>query len=258
MSLDAPAADQEIAWTTEVSFETLHQHRLFKPTHVYRYADIPATQWWHKAIGLTHSAYYHKYRLGAVLTYLAVDVFDVALMPQDPITVRFKTLLGRYAFAPEKPPRYGGLDALALVTADGREAARLTSFWLWFRTPEEGKPGTIAEPPPLFPHSDRLFDAHSQAPAFAGTPAGEFCWTRRETDLNQHVNSLSFLERAENALTDAGVNVPPTGRFEIWYQKPGFAGQRTAAFWERAAAGVQVRLVNAETGQPMTVLKFPA
>lgn len=257
MSPEAPATQNEIIWTTEVAFETLHQHRLFKPTHVYRYADIPTTQWWHACIGMSHSAYYGKYRLGAVLTYLAVDIFDVAMMPQDPVTVRFKTSLGRYAFAPEKPPRYGGIDDLRLVSGDGREAARVTSYWLWFRTPVEGKPGTIAEPPPLFAPADRLFDPHSQAPAFAGTPAGEFRWTRRETDLNQHVNSLSFLERAENALADAGVTPAPTGRFEIWYQKPGFVGQRTAAFWERAEEGIRVRLANADTGQPMTVLRFP-
>lgn len=258
MSLDAVASDHEIVWKTEVAFETLHQHRLFKPTHVYRYADIPGTQWWHNAIGLTHSEYFKRHRLGAVLTWLAVDVNDVALMPQDPITVRFKTLLGRYASVPEKPARYGAVDELALVADDGRVAARLSSYWLWFRTPVEGKPGTIAEPPPLFQHADRLFAPHPQAAAFEGAPAGEFRWTRRETDLNQHVNSLSFLERAENALTDIGVTVAPTGRFEIWYQKPGFAGQRTAAFWERFEDGVRVRLANAETGQGMTVLKFPA
>lgn len=258
MSLDAAATDHEIHWKTEVSFETLHQHRLFKPTHVYRYADIPTTQWWHQSIGLTHSEYYRRHRLGAVLTYLAVEIHDVALMPQDPITVRMKTHLGRYASAPEKPPRYGGIDELALVSDDGRAAASLTSYWLWFRTPLEGKPGTIAEPPPLFQPSDRLFEPHTQAPAFEGAPAGEFRWTRRETDLNQHVNSLSFLERAENALTDAGATVSPTGRFEIWYQKPGFADQRTAAFWDRAENGIRVRLANAETGQPMTVLNFPS
>lgn len=257
MSLDAVATDHEIVWKTEVAFETLHQHRLLKPTHVYRYADIPTTQWWRKAIGLTHAQYYHQYRLGAVLTYLAVDIRDVALMPQDPISVRFRTLLGRYASAPEKPPRYGGIDELALVAEDGREAARITSYWLWFRTPVEGKPGTIAEPPPLFQGSDRMFPPHTQAAAFDGAPAGEFRWSRRETDLNQHVNSLAFVERAENALADAGVAVAPVGRFEIWYQKPGFAGQRTAAFWERVTDGVRVRLVNAETGGPMTVLRFP-
>lgn len=250
-------AEGPIRTTAEVSFETLHQRRLVKPTHVYRYADAPGTQWWRRAVGMTHSDYYRRYRLGAVLTYLAVDVFDVPLMPQDAITVEYDGPLGRYVYSPDKPARYGGLDHLALIAEDGREAARLRSYWLWFRTPEQGRPGTIAEPPPLFPPRDEVFDPHPAAPAVTGTLATRFRWTRRETDLNQHVNSLSFLERAENAVAEAGLAVSPTGRWEIWYAKPGFEGRQVDAYVAEAATHIDVRLTDTEATHPLATLRLP-
>jgi hypothetical protein len=247
-------SDQPFELRAEVSFESLHQHLYLKPSFIYRYADGVGTAWWKALVGRTHSEYFAEAHLGAVLTFLRIDIRPTPLMPQDELAIRFTTRLGRYAFLPGKPPRYGGIDDIWLSDKAGQEAAHLQAYWLWFHHNPAGKPGTIAAPPPLFPPVERDLPPHPQAPEAHGAPAATFRWTRRETDLNQHVNSIAFIERAENALADAQVATPAAGRTEVWYLKPGFAGDEAEALVEPRADGVYVTLRGA--AHVMTVLRL--
>lgn len=246
MSELAVPSDKPFELRAEVSFESLHQHLFLKPSFIYRYADGVGTEWWKSLVGRTHSEYFAEAHLGAVLTYLRVDILPTPLMPQDEVKIRFTTRLGRYAYMPGKPARYGGIDEITILDRQGRAAAHLEAYWLWFHHSPTGKPGTIAEPPPLFPPVDRELAPHAAPPAAAGKPGARFRWARRETDLNQHVNSIAFIERAENVLADAQVETPEAGRTEVWYMKPGFAGAETESLIDAQARSVVVTLKTAQ------------
>jgi hypothetical protein len=254
MSITQIPYDAPVALQLEVPFEALTQERLLKPTQVGRFTDLPGSQWWQRSLRKSHSDYFLAHYLGAVVTYLKISVEPVRLMPQQPVEVRFQTRLGAYAVA-GKPSRHGGIDTLEICDRTGARALRMETYWLWFSMPPGGRPGTLQNPPPEFDNVERQFEAHKAYPEVTGDPQRPFTWTRRETDLNQHVNSLAYYERAENALTDAGEPIGSTGDFEAWYVKPAFMGQRARAFLVRGDQHI-VRLA-AEDGPTSTVLSFP-
>jgi hypothetical protein len=256
LPMGVPTSDHPVRARVEAAFETLTQHAFLKSTEIYRYGDTPMHTWWLDAVGMSFSRFYERHFIGAVLTYLRIAVYPVRVMPQDELSVSFQTLLGKSVPHDGKPSRYGGRDIVGVAGADGALAAELTGHWFWFAQPPGKKPGTLKEPPPLFPPVERLLEPDPPAPVVAGAPANAFVWTRRESDLNQHVTSLAFVERAENALADAGIKLPKTGVVEVWYQKPAFSGGRTEAFVEEAEGVRHVRLADAESGVTSTVLRF--
>lgn len=226
MNLASPF-DAEVLAFTEIVWDSITQASTLKPVHVFRYADIGGTAWWRQVVGTTWSAYFETHRLGAVLTYVRLEMFEHSITPLTPARVRWTTHLGKFPDT-MRPPRYGGVDMVALETREGTSIARVRSTWLWFHIPEDGsKPGTIDRPPPGFP-VERSLKPPPSPPELEDREVPliqRFRWSERDTDLNQHVNSIAYWERFENALADWGRSLPVPGSFAIWYRKPAFLGQ---------------------------------
>lgn len=249
--------DRPVEATVEIAFETLNQDQFLKPTQVYRYGEAAGARWWQDMVGVSFSDYFLQHFNGSVLTYLRIQVEPVKLMPQQTLRVTVQSLLGKYPPAKGKAARYGGHDIVTLATEDGQVVARLWGYWLWFHFPMDGgKPGTLTEPPPIFEPIDRELAAQPPLPEVAGDHVNSFAWTLRETDLNRHATSLAYLERAENAVADAGVALNGVGTSEIWYLKPGFPGQRMDAWVHPGDGETLVRLENCETGKTATILRM--
>lgn len=219
--------DDAVKIEIETPYDTLTQDGFLKPTMANRFGDPASVTWWRHAAQTSWSAYFERHRLGAVITHMRMDSETVRTAPQAVITVHFSSRLGRFPATDGRPQRYGGIDSLDLFNA-GSRIGGLTCSWLWFRLPENGKPGTLTEAPPEFPIERVL-----PAPPAVVEPEGlrevsTFRWADRETDLNQHVNSIALAERCENTLADALPSRTALSSLEIWYLKPAFAGQAAA------------------------------
>ncbi len=247
--------DEAIRTPQRVPFESLHQERFLKGPEIYRFGDESYERWFTQALGMSHSAYFERYHLGAVVTYLTIEVFPVRFMPRDAVTVVAEGILGRHPH-PRGEPRYGAVDRLSIENEAGETAARLESNWLWFNMAPGKKPATITTPPPEAAPVDRVFPAIPAVPAGAGERINGFRWAPRETDLNQHVNSMAWVARAENALADAGVVFGPLGKIEIWYQRPGFQGEAMESYVDSLDGAHTVRLVKQDGEITCAVARF--
>ena len=250
--------DQAISTSVELAFETLNQDQTLKATQVYRYGEAAGARWWQEMVGCSFSDYFLQYFIGSVLTYLRVEIEPIRLMPQQTVHVTVRSHLGKYPPARGKPARYGGHDLITIETETGDTVARLWGCWLWFHFPMDGgKPGTLTEPPPRFEPVEREIAAQPAMPAVEGNRVHSFVWTLRETDLNRHATSLAYVERAENAVADTGAQPGGVGTTEIWYLKPGFAGQRMEAWVQPGHGETLVRLENSERATTSTILRLP-
>ena len=254
MSASLETLDRLLTGSIEVQFESIDQDAFLKPTDIYRFGDALGTQFWMDAIGMAHSDYFKLHNIGAVLTYLDLRAEDAKVMPQEMARVELRSTLGLYPPQGGKPARYGGTDSISIFNPAGEKAGSLAATWLWFHLGNANrKPGTLTEAPPLYEAAQAQLQPPPAVPEVgAGQRANQFRWTRRESDLNKHVNSIAYVQRVENGLADAGLVFRPR-RMEIWYQKPAFIGQAMETVIHEEGDRLAMRLTQPESGATCAV-----
>lgn len=243
-----------------VGFGDINQAGLLKPTAVFRLMTGALDHWWPAATGLPGPEFLEKTELRSAMVQLEIVRSTVRVPDEQELVLDFACDLGAAHPGSGKPPRYGGRDRLALRPADEPGApavATWTAWWLWFRQGDGGRLRLLDEPAPgLLAEQDDRFDDMEPAPAVdAGEDASTFRWTSRETDLNEHVFFMSYVERGENALADAGVDTGTLHRWRTWFLRPAFLGERMTAQVEQRGDAFLVALHNEDRSEVSAVVR---
>lgn len=245
-----------ITWagTARTAFVHLSQGGLLKPTGLWDLLSPTMNEFWPAAVGATGADYLDATGVRSVLMQLSAERAPHPVPDDHDLSIGIATTLGALPGSGGRPPRYGGLDRVEvrdLGVQDGPVHARWSAWWLWFTAGEHGAIHPLHEPAPkVVVDQDDVLDAPLPVPRIeGGVAASRFRWTSRETDMNDHVFFLSYPQRAENALADAGLDTGALHRWHVWFVRPSFLHEAMTAEVAPDADGWMVALRNDERGE---------
>lgn len=248
-------ATVQMRGTARTAWGHLSQGGLLKPTVVWDLASPTLNEFWPTATGDSGNAYLDTTGVRTLLLQVAVERVTRPVPDEHDLLVEVDTTLGAL---PGDTPRYGGFDRIRLRDPDGDAVvASWTGWWLWFRAGEHGALSLLHEPAPgVIVDQDDVLPEAVRPPRSAQPAVGtRFRWTARETDTNDHVFSLAYLERAENALADQGVDTSTLHRWHVWFQRPSFLGEAMACEIEHTTDGRLVALRNTARDEVSAVVR---
>jgi hypothetical protein len=192
---------------------TVQQRELF------RLMERTGPQWWRPAAGMTREQFWTTRQCALMARSSTIRILQSGCRPNDQVTVEHVITHGRRE-RPQREPEYGFVDELRVLReADGAVLADLTMNTVWVDAGENG-PRIAPAPPRGLNCPLRELPAIEPLPAVAEPLAtARFHWTERECDVtNRHVSFPSYVERAENALADAGLAMPERPVWQGWYR----------------------------------------
>ncbi|WP_165964014.1 hypothetical protein [Actinomadura sp. KC216] len=201
---------------------TLQQDELF------RFMEGTGPQWWLPVSGMTREEFWRSRMHALVARSTIVRILEGGCRPSDRVTVNHVIRHGRRA-RPNRRPEFGFVDFLEVVRdSDGAVLADLTSHTVWVDF-SSGTP-KVAESPPsgLDCPLEDLPEIDPLPTLTTPVASSSFRWTPRECDVtNNHVSFPSYVERAENALADAGLALPERPVWQGWYRLEFRCDERT-------------------------------
>lgn len=211
--------DDRLAWG-----DADQTNRLKLPVAV-RLAWNANSQFSLEVAGLGRHEFFTTYAMAPVSTFIGVEIADADAFLDDDVTITVDNRIG-YHLGSKR--RYGGIQEFA-ITKTGTLVASLRHYWVWFSfttltTFSEPAPGAK----PGISQDEELAPMPAPPDLAAAAPAGSFRWTMRDTDLNQHVQSLAWIERAENVAADALGRAESYRKAGIWFRQPALAGEEMA------------------------------
>lgn len=211
-----------------------------------------AVQAWSKT---SRGAYTARTGLAPIVTSLKLARAPHQLHIDQKMNLRIAGDYGFFPGAGDAPARFGGRDRIELTT-EGATVVSMGQHWLWHHVRSgdllhEPAPGVatsqdqeLAKPPAR----PRLLDPSVE---------GQFRWTPRETDLNQHINVLGYLERAENVLANAdGLDPETAASVRLWFRRPSFLDDLMTARAGTEGDAMIVELQQASSGNLCATLAF--
>lgn len=253
-----PPLAPRTACRAHIPFEALTQAGALKETCLPQLLRTAGTRWWHEHLGRDWDAYLAEESVRPLVAYLRISCAATSLGAGTEANLAIEVAHGHIPDWRGNGARFGGFDRLQ-VTVDGHAAPVATWVCLWYWLAFE--PGTVptfveSPPPGLLRQDPQLPRVPPRPDGGSAEPVAELTWTPRESDLNEHVFFMSYLERGQNALADAGL--PATYETtEIWYGQPAFSGQHMAvAVDQRDAGSVVVVIRRADTGGVCARIRF--
>jgi hypothetical protein len=239
--------------TATVTYEAVDQNRRLKPSHMMRLFDAAAQHWWTTVTGAARHEFCERAGVRIFMNQLGISTSDVPVTPGDQVSVRMDSITGAEASG----KRYGGDDLVTVTAADGRELARWTGRWWWLNWGDSGPTGFASAPPAGV--SASIHDL--PAPLVPPPPSdvahrGSFTWSLRDTDVNNHVYFLAYLERGENALAEYGAAADTIRSVECFYLRPCVAGQPMNVAVSPVDVGFLVELRHAASGKAAASLTY--
>lgn len=200
-----------------------------QPRELFRFMENTGPQWWVPVSGMTRQAFWSKHRIALVARRTTIRTLEGGCRPSDKVVVEHLIRHGRRA-RPNGPPEYGFVDIVRVrQEPEGVIVSDLTvdSVWLTFQA---GTPRVVTElPAGLNCPVEELPTVDPPPRLGTADDTSGFTWTLRETDItNGHISFPSYLERAENALSDAGHPVPDRLSWQGWYRQQCLGGERMA------------------------------
>lgn len=244
-----------VVWegTARTAFAHLSQGGLLKPTGLLDLLSPTMNDFWPAAVGSTGADYLAATGVRSLLMQLSIERAAHAVADDHDLALRMVTTLGHQPAAAGKPARYGGVDRVEVRSADGPDGpvhATWTAWWLWFTLGAAGIQLLHEPAPGVLVDQDDMLDAPLPVPRLdGGDVASRFRWSSRETDMNNHVFFLSYPQRAENALADAGIDTSALHRWHAWFVRPSFLHEAMTAVVAPDADGWMVALRNDERGE---------
>jgi hypothetical protein len=222
------------------------QHDRLKLASIMRLAWNGYSQFTQLLAGKSRAEYFAETGWSPITTYFAVEATEQATFLDAAVDVHYDDTLGAVG------GRFGGVDQITLRVND-QKVASVRHHWLWFNVSTSS---LLTGPAPLTKVDQGAeLPKPPRPPDRAGAlPAGSFRWTTRETDRNQHVNAAAYIERAENAVADAGADSVPHHRADIWFRRPTFRGDQMNALVRGMDTNVLVDLVAAGSGESCSTL----
>lgn len=246
-------------WTTgdRARFEDIDQGRTFKWAAILRvvaqgHAEAPEGIW----PGGTRAEYSARHGIQSIVSYFEIVRGPHRPMPDEKLELRYERQLGHTLDRTGIARRYGGIDTTWITDHAGLPLVQARHHWLWFR-PQYG--GLLTTPAPGFA-ADQSTELPAPPrrpapprPAATGTP---FRWARRETDLNRHVTFSAYVERAENALADAGTDIGGQPCLAAWFRRPSFMADTMTTTTDSTHDTDTVGLVHKKSGAVCAVLRW--
>lgn len=250
--------------TARTAFAHLSQGSLLKPTALWDLMSASLNEFWPLATGGSGNDFLARTDVRTLLMQVAIERTREPVPDEHDLVVDFATTLGALPGGDTRPPRYGGIDRVVLRDPgrpDGDDVvARWTAHWLWFHALDDGGLTLLHEPAPgVIVAQDSALEEPERPPRPGGAVPGlPFRWTARETDTNDHVFSLSYVERAENALADAGVDTAALHGWRAWYQRPSFLREQMSPEVEQGEGEWTVVLRNVARDSVSAVVRATA
>lgn len=233
-------ADVEARGAARVGFGHLDQRHQLKPTSAFGLLEQLLPEIWTELAGMSRDAYFAAHPARLVFSHLRIQRLPCPLRLDEQVRLEFDGLVGRYP-GRDGQPRFGLQDRFSVLSSDSVPALRWTAEVFWVGVDGERAAGYLRQEAPALRHEQsRELDPPPPRPDVAGEPAGAFRWTPRETDFNRHVYFQSYLERAENALCDAGLDPAAATSWDLWFSRPAFEGEHMALTLGQAADGSRV------------------
>lgn len=230
------------------AFAHLSQGGLLKPTGLLDLLSPTMNDFWPAAVGSTGADYLEATEVRSLLMQLSIERAAHPVADDHDLALDMVTTLGYMPGSGGKPPRYGGVDRVQVRSADdinGPVHATWTAWWLWFRIGPRGIEVLHDPAPKVLVDQDDALDPPLPVPRMdTADVASRFRWSSRETDMNNHVFFLSYPQRAENALADAGIDTSALHRWRAWFVRPSFLHEAMTAEVARDGDGWMVALRN--------------
>lgn len=246
--------------TARTAFGDLSQGNLLKPTALWGLMAPVINEFWPNATGRPGNDFLAATDCRTLLMHLVIERRAVPVPDEHDVVVEIVTPLG--AQRPGgRAPRYGGIDQVRFIDperpAGDQVVATWKGWWLWFRAGEHGSMRLLDQPAPgvALEQDDTLEEPERPPRLDAAEPGSRFRWTSRETDTNDHVFSLSFVERAENALADRGVDTGQVHRWQTWWLRPAFLGEAMLPQVEERDGEWLIALRNLERDEVSAVVR---
>lgn len=196
------------------------QSGVLKLTSVVKFAWAAYRQFTVELAGLSRIDYFTKHGCAPVIAFLEVTSAGPATRLDDEIHMDVRARVG---FVPGEAPRYGGITLLTLTDENGVELGQLRNHWFWFNTETRS---VQREPVFATVDQDEALEEPPERPRLGGDANVQpFRWALRDTDLNHHANTAAYLERAENAIADLGLDAVPLRQAKMWFRRPSFLGE---------------------------------
>lgn len=239
----------------EIIYENLTQDGGIKPTSLVQPLRAAGAQWWATHTGLDWASYCNDRNLRPLVTYLATETPAKGLASGSSVHANLTIAMGRIPGRKPGTYRYGGLDRLELVTEDHQLVASWVCLWFWLSIQDGALPGFLTDPPDDLPARQADLPSVPLAPRLTNSQERErFKWTARETDLNNHVFFLSYLDRGENALANIGCPAPAI--CEAWYSRPAFLGETMVVDAEKSDPPGQLLRIGRTPEDVCAVMRF--
>lgn len=229
MTSEPAVGGHQVHTKTQIALRSLSHLGGLKPSQLSDFHDPAARAFFHDLTGEIRFAFFERAGVRAVITHLAVETTTARLQPDEPVTVIFRMAVGVVeGSAPERPerPRLGATTTME-VFHDDACIVRWDDHARWVRL-EDGVPRPVETLPPEFePAWVGTLPRAPRPPKLEGWgPVTTFTWGPRDTDLNEHVFFLSYLERVEDAFAERRSSHEPPQRCEMWFRSPAFLGER--------------------------------
>jgi acyl-CoA thioesterase FadM len=212
-------------WTHEVrvGWTDVDQDGLLTFSSIFRFVAAGYAGMFPLLTKRSRADYFAAHDLQPIMRHMEVARKPRGARLDEGLSVHFTGRLGFTRDARSGSRRFGGHDAIRLIDEHGETLARWTQDWLWF-APKTGE--LLAEPAPELrtDQSDELPSPEAPPRSSAEAEGGRFRWTRRETDVNRHVTASAYLERAENAVADAGLDAGGLHEADLWFRRPALVG----------------------------------
>jgi hypothetical protein len=238
-------------WDDVVGWLDIDQHRVIKLSSCVRLVWDGYSQFTPRGAGKTRAEYFTETGWQPITTYLEVTGTGRKAHIDDALTGTFDCTVGHLTGATD---RYGGVDSIEW-SVDGEPLVTCRHHWLWF------SPATnslLDHPAPDFAidQSEELAEPPVPPSLDGAREVSSFRWTLRESDINQHVNAVAYIERAENAVADADAEDQELRQAGIWFRRPSFTGERAVARAVTRESEVIADLVAAESGKSLCTVSF--
>jgi hypothetical protein len=213
-------------------------------------------QWWHTVAGIGRQEFWDRAGRTLVGRLFTILIERNDCHPDEQVEIRHEILHGHRPWRGDQR-EWGFADIVDVSRVDGPRLGRLVNDTVWVELKETGPAVATTGPDGLdcpdveLPPIDRM--PVLEEPKELGT----FRWTVRESDINGHVSQVSYLDRAENALADAGVQLTVPFRCQAWFKRPAFTLEETVALVEQVdEATTRVGFAGAGETRPRTAVEF--
>jgi hypothetical protein len=249
-----------VHWTDRqrIGFADIDQDRRVKFSSVIGFVGAGYSGLFSQLTTVDRVDYFTTHGLTPITTHAQLERASRDTPLDTEVELRYNVTLGFVRGRRSDMRRYGGYDDIELRDAERVLLGWWSQHWLWF-SQERGAPLDRPAPELEIDQTDELPPVPTRPDSCSGNSVeNRFRWALRETDINNHVSFAAYLERAENAVADAQLDVASPDRVSIWFSRPSFAGELMHSVICADEGAFLVQFVRAQSDELCATLRLTA